>query len=227
MIRKSAIMVAFVFCFISQSFSQKFELISPPILDLGSVPEDSIAHGTIEFMNGGDSTLIIGTIRTSCGCTVADLKKREYAPGEKGEIDVQFNTKGYSGMARKSVMIYIDQGSPARAEVKLQTNVIALLEIDPSFVNFQDVTLGKQKIHRSLKLQNNYPDTLKVKDIETNLSGLDISPRSFVIKPGAYQDVDLSILPDKEQRVNGYIDVKVINPVIRFKRIPVFISINP
>jgi hypothetical protein len=178
-------------------------------------------------MNGGDSTLIIGTVRPSCGCTIADLKKREYASGEKGEIDVQFNTRGYSGMARKSVMIYIDQGSPARVEVKLQTNVIALLEIDPSFVNFQDATLGNQKIHRNVKLKNNYSDTLKVGDIETNISGLDISPRSFVVKPGAYQNVDLSILPEKEQRVNGYLDVKVIDPVIRFKRIPVFISVNP
>lgn len=227
MFRKSAIMAALVCFFISQSFAQKFELITPPILDLGSVPEDSIAQGTIEFMNGGDSTLIIGRIQTSCGCTVADLKKREYAPGEKGEIDVQFNTRGYTGMARKSVMISIDQGSPARVKVELQTNVIPLLEIDPSFVNFQDVTLGNKVIHRNLKLQNNYPDSLKVTDMETNIADLEISPRSFVLKPGAYLDVDLSILPEKEQRINGYIDVKVVGPVSRFKRIPVFISVNP
>jgi hypothetical protein len=227
MIRKSSIIAFLVFFFVSQSFSQKFELISPPILDLGSVTEDSIAHGTIEFMNGGDSTLIIGGIQTSCGCTVADLKKREYAPGEKGEINVQFNTRGYTGMARKSVMISIDQGSPARVRVELQTNVIPLLEIDPSFVNFQDATLGNKKIHRNLKLQNNYPDSLKVTDIETNIAGLEISPRSFVLKPGAYLDVDLSFLPKKEQRINGYIDVKVVGPVSRFKRIPVFISVNP
>ncbi len=227
MIRKSASIAAVLLFFVIQSFAQKFELLSPPIVDLGTVVEDTIAQGTIKFINAGDSTLIIGRIQTSCGCTVAELEKREYAPGDKGEITMQFNTKGYSGMARKSVMINIDKGSPARVRVELQTNVKPLLEVDPSFVNFQEASLNDKEIQQNLKLQNNYTDTLKVSDMETNIPGLEIFPKNFLLLPGASENIHLIFVPDKEQRLNGYIDVKVEQPVSRLKRIPVFINVNP
>src|SRR5258708_9335121 len=47
------------------------------------------------FTNAGPSPVAILDVRPSCGCTTATLAKKEYSPGEPGEIDAKFNFAGH------------------------------------------------------------------------------------------------------------------------------------
>ena len=49
--------------------------------------------------------MLINDIRTTCGCTTPKYTKEPIAPGAEGEILVQFNSAGKSGMQNKRITI--------------------------------------------------------------------------------------------------------------------------
>ena len=102
-ISKNIIISAVLFILSVNLWSNNFKLLTPEVLDLGEISEDKISEGIIRFKNVGDTPMKIERVRASCGCTVVDLNKLEYSPGEEGEIRVQLNTKGFSGTTRKSI----------------------------------------------------------------------------------------------------------------------------
>lgn len=228
MIRWFLRLIFFLFLVTFPLNAQIFDLITPPILNMGTTIEDTVVSGIIKFKNTGDDILKIGRIQTTCGCTVAELSKTEYAPGERGEIEVYFNTKGYGGtLARKSVMIHMEQGTPARVRVDIQTEVKALLEVEPRFINLQDLSLTTDTLEQSLTITNNYNRDMAVTDLYTNIDDLDISVDEFTLKPGDSQNVVIRPIMNKPIRVNGYIDIRISEPVERTKRVPVFIKLDP
>jgi len=207
--------------------SQEFKLLTPIILDLGTVLEDSIVTGKIRFTNSGILPLKIGRVQTSCGCTVAQLDKLTYLPDEEGEIEVQFNTKGQAGLTRKSVNIYIEEGTPASVRVTLQTVVKQQLEITPAFVDLQDITLKDTSVKRSLLIKNNYTEDLVVKSIKGNIKTLTVKPNQFLLHPGSEKSLEILYQPEKEGRNDGYLEIEFEKPVQKLKRIPVFIKVTP
>ena len=53
--------------------------------------EDKTLHSKFDFINAGDEPVYVLSVASSCECTVPTLDKREYAPGESGEILVNYN----------------------------------------------------------------------------------------------------------------------------------------
>lgn len=60
--------------------------------DLGTLQRGEIAEYAFYFTNTGDGMLIIKDVVTDCGCTAAETKQTEYAPGEEGVIRIRLNT---------------------------------------------------------------------------------------------------------------------------------------
>lgn len=61
--------------------------------DYGKVRIGSAVNHIFVFTNQGDQPLIITKVVPSCGCQVASFTKEPVKPGEKGEINVKFDTK--------------------------------------------------------------------------------------------------------------------------------------
>lgn len=73
--------------------------------DFGTIDEgDAVTH-IFKFTNTGDNPLIIDRCKGSCGCTVPQCPKDPIAPGEQGEIEVKFNSKGKKNKQTKTVTI--------------------------------------------------------------------------------------------------------------------------
>ena len=68
--------------------------------DFGHVSLGSINFCEFKFTNTGNAILKIEEIQEACSCTVHDLKKTEYAPGESGIVTV-----GYAADAQPGNMI--------------------------------------------------------------------------------------------------------------------------
>jgi len=73
--------------------------------DFGKADEGDIVKHSFKFKNTGTEPLIISNARGSCGCTVPTWPKEPIPPGEKGEIYVEFNSKGKPGAQSKRVTV--------------------------------------------------------------------------------------------------------------------------
>ncbi len=61
--------------------------------DFGTAQEGDVVKHIYNFTNTGSEPLIISNAKATCGCTVPQWPREPIAPGEKGEIAVEFNTK--------------------------------------------------------------------------------------------------------------------------------------
>ncbi|MGL5683349.1 MAG: polysaccharide lyase family 8 super-sandwich domain-containing protein [Marinifilaceae bacterium] len=89
----------FLFClllFQNHLFAQNLQF-KQNVMDLGTINRDtadSIIKVTYTFSNTGSAPLKIKYVLSGCGCTtVTNLKNREYAPGQEGELEIAYNIK--------------------------------------------------------------------------------------------------------------------------------------
>ena len=104
------------------------------IYDYGTIDAGTKVNHTFKFKNTGSEPLIISNCKGSCGCTVPKCPTEPIAPGEEGEIPVEFDSKGKNGADSKSVTITANtnpsatvltirgtvKGQPGQAPVQVQ-----------------------------------------------------------------------------------------------------------
>ena len=74
--------------------------------DFGNIQEGAVVTHTFAFTNTGKTPLVIENAVASCGCTVPEWPRRPLAPSEKGEIKVEFNSRGKAGPQQKTITVY-------------------------------------------------------------------------------------------------------------------------
>jgi cytochrome c5 len=92
---------------------------TPPPLDFDEElkeltlnPGETNAMFTFHLTNSSPADVVITSVRTSCGCTVAKLPPVPWtlAPGESGEISVAMDMRGKRGTLTKSVTVSTTSG---------------------------------------------------------------------------------------------------------------------
>lgn len=73
--------------------------------DYGKVPEGQKLDVAFRFRNTGTTPLVIGQVRPSCGCTIAEQPQEPIAPGSEGQIKAVFNSEGRSGINHKTLFV--------------------------------------------------------------------------------------------------------------------------
>ena len=208
-------------------FAGDFKLITPPVLQLGTIQSDTIATGTIKFTNDGDSDMNISEVQTSCGCTMAEMEKMNYKPGESGQIEVHFNSKGYSGRVRKTVTIYVEGDESFGHRIVLEAQIQPILDVAPSFLDFQDLKMEQGESRNTFTITNNMQKEMTVERILPDIKYLTVKPAHFNLKPGESQVVEVFYQPHKIGRESAMIAVQVTAPKKLEKRLPVFIQVAP
>jgi hypothetical protein len=74
--------------------------------DIGDVGRGTKNTCEFRFANTGRGLLKIGQISRTCGCTVFQLDKKEYASGEMGKIKVIYTSGKSTGTTQKSIYIH-------------------------------------------------------------------------------------------------------------------------
>tara|TARA_B100000989_G_C19461910_1_gene436613 strand:+ start:432 stop:872 length:441 start_codon:yes stop_codon:yes gene_type:complete len=76
------------------------------IHDFGNITEGEVVKTSFKFTNTGDSDLYIVNAVASCGCTIPNYPKNvPIEPGNEGEIEVNFDSKGRPNFQSKLVKI--------------------------------------------------------------------------------------------------------------------------
>jgi hypothetical protein len=74
--------------------------------DFGDINQGDKVQHTFKFVNTGTDPLIITNVEVTCGCTVPKGWPRDpIMPGDKGELEVMFNTSGKFGKQNKVVTV--------------------------------------------------------------------------------------------------------------------------
>lgn len=99
--------------------------------DFGEIGPGSSHVCEYTFQNVGTETLVIERIQSTCGCSVPRLDKKEYAPGEKGTIEVRFHAPTSKGTTTKHLYILSNDPETPRAQLELRATVSVKVTIEP------------------------------------------------------------------------------------------------
>ena len=90
--------------------------------DFGDIKPDSKVRHTFTFTNTGKSPLLIQDATASCGCTTPSWTKEPVAPGAEGKLEVQFDSRGKSGIISKQVAVRANT-QPSITTILIKGNV--------------------------------------------------------------------------------------------------------
>jgi len=80
--------------------------LTDKVLNLGHFRTNELRDSMFTIYNDGDSTLVIHTIFSGCGCTRTTCDKKIIEPGDSSIVKVRFNSKDRPlGGFRKTVVI--------------------------------------------------------------------------------------------------------------------------
>jgi hypothetical protein len=171
--------------------------------DFGEMDIRQKGECEFRFKNTGSGLLEIGRIKSTCGCTVPTLDKKQYQAGEEGVIKVKYSGQGKPGSVAKHIYVNTNDTENPKVELTIKANVVSNIEVSPSKISFPE-----------WEKKANAPDiTLKSKDGEAfaitgftstdNVIRADFDPNTsatdFVLKP----KVDVQKLTDYPVGVIG------------------------
>jgi hypothetical protein len=61
--------------------------------DYGKIPYKGDGSYKFEFENTGNKPLVLTDVRSSCGCTVPKWSDKPIKPGDKGTVEVKYDTR--------------------------------------------------------------------------------------------------------------------------------------
>ena len=83
------------------------------------------------FRNASDHAVTLTSIDPGCRCTVADVEKKTYSPGESGVLPVVFTFGDQRGPQEKSVFVQTDEGGAPPMQLVLRINITELAVLEP------------------------------------------------------------------------------------------------
>ena len=75
------------------------------VVDYGEIEFGTDGVRKFTFTNTGNDVLIVARVYSTCGCTIPKKPENPIQPGEKGEIEVKYDTKR-EGPIRKTITVY-------------------------------------------------------------------------------------------------------------------------
>lgn len=84
------------------------------VIDYGTIEKGADGVRVFEFTNTGNAPLIITRVTSTCGCTVPKKPEGPILPGQKGEIQVKYDTQRVNPI-RKTITVLSNADTPTVA----------------------------------------------------------------------------------------------------------------
>jgi hypothetical protein len=186
----------------------KFEKLE---INFGEIDEGQTVDLVFKFKNTGDSLLVINNIRSTCGCTVPQLKKRRFKPGEEGNIPVKFISRGYGGRkVYKRIVVNSNAPEHPSVRLKIEGSVIlknfARIEISPKEIILKTNSRGKE-YSQYFYIKNTGNMDLEIKEL-THIPEIIPVFSSSVIKPGQQEKVEVMFKPMHQSKNVSFLRIR-------------------
>ena len=116
--------------------------VEKPVYDFGVIGPSKSYKGEFKFKNVGEGTLKINKVKSTCGCTVPQLKKKTYAPGESGTINVTYRSSSRQAPVTKHLYVESNDSANPKFELTIKAKVELSIIVSP------------QKLKLSIKEEN-------------------------------------------------------------------------
>lgn len=148
--------------------------------DFGKIFDDARQKTEFPFVNNGPDPLIIGEVRSTCGCTVPDLEKKVYQPGETGVIRVEFDPRGKHGSDSRTITVQSNDALTPTTRITIRSYVRKLIVIEPAMLQFgqhdkgkgderEIIVAGRTPDFEATLATTNFPDIFDVKVLDTKV----------------------------------------------------------
>lgn len=187
-----------------------------------AAPGEQMVTAVFPFTNAGTEPITIRNMQSTCGCTVAELEKREYAPGESGEIKAVFSYGGRMGRQMKQVRVTTsDQRQPTVLEIDV--TIPTMVEINPRILYWR---VGQDLDPRSVTVRLNKAHGVEIREIVSH-------DPSFTYEMEATEEegvYTLTVFPPTETQDNrrrmGRLDLHSNLPAERPQVFTVFLGLH-
>ena len=172
---------------------------------LDAAPFDKEAVAVYHFTNTGKTPVKIGELEVACDCVSAEVAKKDFAPGETGEIKVTFAIEGRDGLHQKTIQVLSDDPARPSTTLELTVNIREPVRLTPAVLWWKIGDEAKtQKIH------------LTVSEIRpTNFTAVDCTDPNWkvelkVVTPG--RDYFIEATPRDTSKANSALIILTTNP---------------
>ncbi|GHU86349.1 hypothetical protein FACS1894153_3250 [Bacteroidia bacterium] len=93
--------------------------------DYGTINRGADGNCTFEFTNTGTEDLVLSNVQSSCGCTVPSYNREPVKPGEKGTINVRYDTNRVGGISKAITVYSNDSNGNERLVLRISGQVLA------------------------------------------------------------------------------------------------------
>jgi hypothetical protein len=172
-----------------------------PIQRFQRVPQDKEIYAHYSFHNAGSAPVTIKALQSSCGCTTAHLDKKNYAPGETGEVVLHFTFGDRKGSYRKTVTVTTDDKSAEPVVLNLLIYIHDPVAIAPALVFWK---VGEPAAAKSVQFTVDPSQPVHIKSVTS--SNPRVSAKFDATKPGEVYAI--AITPaDTAQKESAEINV--------------------
>lgn len=143
---------------------------------------------TFKFQNVGKDTITIKSIKSSCGCTTAEMAKKNYKGGEAGQLVVTFDPGSRTGIQNKSVVLETDQSTDSVIQLDMEFTLPTVLDISPGKVFWGNGEAKETKVIKLTLSKNVTPFNV----IDVSSSNEDFIVKLKTIKPGSQYEIKVT-----------------------------------
>lgn len=199
--------------------------VENPEYDFGVLAPDSKDNkGQFKFSNVGKGVLKIDHVQSTCGCTVPELSKKEYAPGESGTVEITFHAPATAGGVTKHLYIVSNDPENPRVELALKAKVEVKVIADPN------------RVELMLNKENAGMLSIKVKSVDNEpfkITGITISGETMTCSFDPNEKATEHVLMPKvnlsklQELTTGVIQINVDHPkakqlVVSYNALPMY-----
>ena len=97
--------------------------VDPTVFDFGKAQQEKTLEKEFTIRNLGNEDLVIDSVSTTCGCTVAEGYSKVIKPGASTPLRVKLQTRTTSGRLSRSVLIKSNDPSGRPLELTVEATV--------------------------------------------------------------------------------------------------------
>lgn len=105
------------------------------IHDFGEVGVNTKNNCEFKFKNTGNAELRISKVYAPCGCTVPELAKKNYAPGESGVLKATYRAGSKSGSTSKRIEVSSNDKANPKVILTLKAKIVEKIAYEPERLN--------------------------------------------------------------------------------------------
>jgi len=168
----------------------------------------------------------VSILINSCGCTAVLLSAKTLAPGQRGNVQADFDSTRFRGEVTKTVTLYSNDPTQPAVQLHVKGKVQEALSAIPGLVNLGEVAAGKP-IVAQVRLTNHTQGDLRLEKLQTSSPDLTVALKADKLAARQSTVIDIQLIP-KPGPVNfsGYVMLQASGSVRSELRIPVNANIS-